>query len=485
MDPRKLPPVLAALAGLSAFILVASLATLVLRGGSGSAKVGATRPTPTASAPATAVVAPTVSASAPPLAVAARPKVLHGLTKAAASPGNISTAIAGPLGVSALGASVSAEVVDVLTGQPLFSRGATESVPPASAAKLVTAAAALTVLGPNAVLTTSVLPGQSPGEVVLVGGGDPTLAGSSADPAGTYPVAASLAGLAKSTAKALLAAGTKSITLGYDNTLYGGPTAADGWKLTYISAGNVAPVNALEVDEGRRGDRSVLSRLSDPAQSAANAFAGLLRHDGLTVAASVVAAVPATGGKALAKVTSAPVSALVERMLRVSDNDLAESLARQVALKRHLPATFVGAAQAVTKAVEPLGVDATSLHLVDGSGLSTSDTLQATALTSVVRAAASSGHPELRPLLTGLPVAGFLGTLATRYSTPATAAGVGAVRAKTGTLTGVSSLAGVVVDADGRQLAFAVIAGHVPGSTLDAEAALDRVAATLASCGCH
>ena len=111
--------------------------------------------------------------------------------------------------------------------------------------------------------------------------------------------------------------------------------------------------------------------------------------------------------------------------------------------------------------------------MVDGSGLSTADLMQATALTSVVRASASGGHPELRALLAGLPVAGFLGTLAIRFSTTASAAGVGAVRAKTGTLTGVSSLAGVVVDADGRQLAFAVIAGHVPSdSPLDAEAAL-------------
>ena len=194
----------------------------------------------------------------------------------------------------------------------------------------------------------------------------------------------------------------------------------------------------------------------------------------------------AAGAKPIAKVTSAPVSALVERMLRLSDNDLAESLARQVALKKHQPATFPGAALAIAQAVAPLGIDATSLHMVDGSGLSTSDTMEASALTTVVRAAASSAHPELRALLAGLPVAGFLGTLSTRYGTTATAAGVGVVRAKTGTLTNVSSLAGVIVDADGRQLAFAVIAGHVPSaSPLDAEAALDRIAATLASCGCH
>src|SRR5437868_2031227 len=121
MDLRKLPPVLQALAGLSVFILVASLATLVLRGGGGAGKPSAVKPTPTGSAPTSTAVTPTTSAAAPPLALAAAPKLLHGLKNAAASPGNISTAIAGPLGAAVLGSSVSVEVVDVLTGQPLFS----------------------------------------------------------------------------------------------------------------------------------------------------------------------------------------------------------------------------------------------------------------------------------------------------------------------------------------------------------------------------
>ena len=390
-------------------------------------------------------------------------------------------AISGLLGVSALGAGVTADVVDVRTGAPLDAVGATTMAPPASTAKLATAAAALRVLGPNATLSTTVVDGAVAGQVVLVGGGDPTLAGTDPDPAGTYPVAASLASLAKATAKALAG---KTVTLGYDAALYAAPTSAEGWKPTYFSAGNVAPVSALEVDEGRQGGKT--ARVSDPALAAAQQFATLLTHDGAKVTGTPTPAVGAAGAKPLAKVTSAPISALVERMLRVSDNDLAESLGRQVALKEHQPATFVGAAAGVAAAVGTLGVDPSMLHMVDGSGLSTSDTLQAGALVKILVAAASSAHPELRALLDGLPVAGFLGTLSTRYVTSATSVGIGAVRAKTGTLTNVSSLAGVVVDADGRQLAFAIIAGHVPSdSPLNAEAALDRVAATLAGCGCH
>jgi D-alanyl-D-alanine carboxypeptidase/D-alanyl-D-alanine-endopeptidase (penicillin-binding protein 4) len=92
------------------------------------------------------------------------------------------------------------------------------------------------------------------------------------------------------------------------------------------------------------------------------------------------------------------------------------------------------------------------------------------------------GHPALRTLLTGLPVAGFTGTLMGRYDSADTSAGAGDVRAKTGSLRTVTSLAGQLVDADGRLLLFAFFAPvEEAGAT---RAALDRVAAALASCGC-
>ncbi|MDT4935178.1 MAG: hypothetical protein QOK11_3070, partial [Pseudonocardiales bacterium] len=92
-------------------------------------------------------------------------------------------------------------------------------------------------------------------------------------------------------------------------------------------------------------------------------------------------------------------------------------------------------------------------------------------------------------IVTALPVAAWSGTLSGRYLRGSGAtAGAGVVRAKTGTLTSVSSLAGFVHDADGRLLAFAVLADHVApgdGPTAAAEAALDRIAAALAGCGCR
>jgi D-alanyl-D-alanine carboxypeptidase/D-alanyl-D-alanine-endopeptidase (penicillin-binding protein 4) len=481
---RRLPLVQLVIAGLSVVVVLAGFTTLALRGGGGKGAAASGSPTPTGSAATPSTPgAPTTTAPPAPLAVAAVPKLLHGLKADAASPPQVGAAIQGLLAASALGTGVTADVVDARTGQPLAEIGATTQVPPASTAKLATAAAALRVLGPAFTLSTTVVNGATPNQVVLVGGGDPTLAGAAADPPGTYPAEASLAALAKSAAKSLKG---KTVSVAYDNTLYSGSASAEGWKASYFAAGNVAPVSALEVDEGRQAGKGVVARADDPGLLAARQFATLLSHDGVKVTGLPGPGVVAAGAKPLAKVSSAPVSALVERMLRVSDNDLAESLARQVALKLKLPGTFAGAAQGVAQALQPLGVDPTSMHMVDGSGLSPSDTMQAAALTKILSAATSNAHPELRYLLSGLPVAGFLGTLSDRYATKLTAPGVGTVRAKTGTLTGVSSLAGVVVDADGRQLAFAVVAAHVsPTGTLGAEAALDRIATALAGCGCR
>jgi D-alanyl-D-alanine carboxypeptidase/D-alanyl-D-alanine-endopeptidase (penicillin-binding protein 4) len=108
-----------------------------------------------------------------------------------------------------------------------------------------------------------------------------------------------------------------------------------------------------------------------------------------------------------------------------------------------------------------------------------------TALVQLVNAMLSTAHPQFTAALRGLPVAGIYGTLAGPYTSPPALAASGLVRAKTGTLDGVVALAGLVYDASGRVLSFAVVAnGIAHAATLKAEAALDRVSAGLAGCGC-
>jgi D-alanyl-D-alanine carboxypeptidase/D-alanyl-D-alanine-endopeptidase (penicillin-binding protein 4) len=124
----------------------------------------------------------------------------------------------------------------------------------------------------------------------------------------------------------------------------------------------------------------------------------------------------------------------------------------------------------------------------DGSGLATADRISPETLTRLLRLAISPSRPGLHEVIGDLPIAGWSGTLAARYAGDATKGGAGLVRAKTGTLTSVSVLAGVVHDAAGRLLVFAVIADRVGAEAEDTEAAetaIDRVAATLARCGCR
>ena len=161
----------------------------------------------------------------------------------------------------------------------------------------------------------------------------------------------------------------------------------------------------------------------------------------------------------------------------MSDNVLAEALARQVALDRDLPASFDGAAEGVVGALADAGVDTTGVTLADGSGLSRLDQVPAGVLTEVV--AGRRGRLPPGRVRAALRPAG--GRLRRHPGRPRrrrrTAPGV--VRAKTGTLLGVHALAGTVLTADGRLLAFAVIADE-SGSEASAEAALDDVAAALA-----
>ena len=118
-------------------------------------------------------------------------------------------ALAGPLSAPALGPQVSALVADPVTGRVLLSERGGRLMTPASTMKLVTGLAALAVLGDDARFTTRVVRGAAPDSIVLVGGGDPTLA-VRPFPAPDYPQPATLAGLAAATARALRAQGRRS-----------------------------------------------------------------------------------------------------------------------------------------------------------------------------------------------------------------------------------------------------------------------------------
>ena len=391
----------------------------------------------------------------------------------APDPTVLSTQLTPLLTAPGLGAGVSAEVVDVATGDVLLDVDAADPAVPASTAKLLTAAAALVTLDPASTIETTVVAGATPGEVVLVGGGDPTL--SRTAPSQSYPGAPTIADLATQVVSAM-PAGTPVTRIVVDSSLFSGPLTASGWGAGDAPSTYAAPVTASAVD-GARVSPGSLARSAQPGIDAGSALADALGAPGATV---VLGQAP-PGAETLATVRSAPVARLVEQALSMSDNMLAEALARQVALARDLPASFVGAAQAVTEALADAGVDVTGVALADGSGLSQQDRVPAAVLTELVAGAADGSLDGASALLSGLPVAGYDGTLFDRGDA---GAAPGTVRAKTGTLLGVHALAGTVVTTDGRLLAFAVVADG-SGSELAAESALDDVAAALAGCGCR
>ncbi len=437
------------------------------------------------SATASAVTAP------PPVPSAVLPTapLSPGASTPAADP-TLAAALAAAMRSKALGTDVTVSVVDVASGAVLVGRGDTRPQQPASSLKVLTAVTALHALGDDVRLATSVVTGSTPSEIVLVGGGDSTLTRVPAPPgslpAGQSARPASMTALVAATAAALKAARRTTVTLRFDDTLFTGPRTAEGWPDSYVATGVVSPVSALSVDGGRTSGAS-RSRSSDPALAAVTYFAARLAAAGITVTGTPVrGSAPATATP-VASVQSPPMADLVERMLTQSDDDLAESLAHLAGGKAGGSASFVGGVQATTSVLAALGVPVDGVRLADGSGLSGADHVPAITMVRTLAVAATDvpatadGAGVLWPTTSGLPVAGVTGTLTDRFATPGTSAGRGVVRAKTGTLTGVNSLSGLVRDSTGRLLAFSFIADGSPGPVLDARAALDRGASVLAA----
>ncbi|MEV0141287.1 MULTISPECIES: D-alanyl-D-alanine carboxypeptidase/D-alanyl-D-alanine endopeptidase [Streptomyces] len=369
------------------------------------------------------------------------------------------------IGAPGLGDKVAASVIDTATGEQLYGQGATAPMTPASTIKIATATAALSVLGPDHRITTTAALSPDSRTLTLVGGGDPTLS------------RAALREMAADAAEALREEDQDSVRLTYDISRYTGPV------LHPISPNeNIAPVTALMVNEGRVNDtdRGPAKRTEDPAGDAARTFAATLKKAGVKVTGAPREARAADEARTVATHRSAPLAALVERTLTNSDNDIAEALARQTAIAKGESASFAGARRAVTNELRKLKVPVAGARFADGSGLDRKDRVTPALLTALLARVADPDRPGLRPVLTGLPIAGFSGTLGGRYAPDAE--GTGLIRAKTGTLLGVNSLAGTVVDRQGRLLAFAFLASGSRHAT-EAEPALDALATALAGTG--
>jgi len=363
-------------------------------------------------------------------------------------------------------------------GVVAYSHNATLPLAPASTIKLLVAAAALDVVGPDYQFTTTVVAPARPfrgavGALWLVGGGDPVLSSpeytallAAAPLTGGQPVATPISGLADQ----LVAAGVRAVPGGVhgDDSRYDRLRFLTAWKPSYAQEADVAPLGALEVDDGLDQFRPPVLT-ADPAAHAAGVLARLASAQGIKVAQAADATAPADG-TVLATVVSPPLATIVTSMLRDSDNTAAEMLVRELDRATGGAGTTPGGLAVVARTAAALGLPVDGLRLDDGSGLAPTDR---TTCTTLLDALDLSAQPRFAALGM-LSLAGRYGTLVDRFlATPA----VGQLLGKTGSIDGVASLVGRL---GGTSFAF-MLNGRFPYAT--GVAYEDRIVASIGGWG--
>lgn len=353
---------------------------------------------------------------------------------------------------------VSALAIDLTTGRTLYERGADTPRIPASVEKLFTTATALRRYGPKARLATTVVldgevdaDGRLDGDLVLVGGGDPTLDRS---------------GLGR-LARQVRDAGVRRVSgsvIGDESWLdarRGGPRTGGAYD------GDMGGVlGALTVGRGWS------ARPGGPALAAARRFARSLRGRGVRVLGRTAVGEAPSDTAPVAAVRSPTMDRLTRAINVPSDNFAAEVLLKDLGAAFGRTGSTAEGAAVVRRTMSSLGVD--RRRVADGSGLSRANRVSARQVVALLSAMRTGGQADA--FEASLAVAGRTGTL--RHRLRGTAA-EGACRGKTGTLNGVSSLAGVCSTRDGHSVAFALLMNGV--AVWRAHEQQDRVAAALAS----
>lgn len=385
-----------------------------------------------------------------------------------------------------LGPRVGVVVRDALSGETLYSKGADRPQTPASTAKLLTAAAVSERIDLTRTMTTTVVRDED--ELVLVASGDTMLAKGAGDPT-KVEGRAGLADLAQQVADSLGTQGGARLSLRLDSTYAAGERYAPTWDMADVADGYTQGVSMV----GLAGDRPEPFNASPkfPERAVLKAFAAQLKKAGVTVsvdnsASSWKQAAP-QGAEELGSVESAPLGDVLALALDDSDNALTENVARQAAVADGAGSSFADVAAWVHTSLEDAGVDLTGVKLKDSCGLSSGQAIPARVISDVMQLGITGSAQTMSLVLSELPIAGLTGTLHHRYDTDESHPAAGIARAKTGTLTGTSALAGTTTTADGRLLTFVLIADRVPSTTgtLGARAALDTIVADLTACGCR
>lgn len=371
----------------------------------------------------------------------------------------------------ALPAQSCLHVTDYL-GRALIERNPGVPVVPASSQKLVTAQAALNQLGTDYRYRTTLVTdariddGVLEGDLWLVGGGDPVLATEAYaasfanQPQIRTPFESLVEGLRQ--AGVTRVAGSLLADAGrYDDERYVS-SWPDRWK-TGVGAQPSGPLSALNVNDGMLefpsegqefGGSGTRLAASDPPLATAEQLAALMEGAGITVDGEVASQAAPPAPLLVAAVESPPLSDIVGHMLRESDNTSAELLLKEIAVARGAPGTTADGASAVAAILTDAGLPVEGLVVADGSGLSTDNRATCQLLVWIL-----NGNGPDSTIGQGLPVSAESGTLTDRFiDSPA----AGQVRAKTGSLSDVSSLAGFLDTDKGVRLTFAIVLNDPP-----------------------
>lgn len=339
---------------------------------------------------------------------------------------------------------------------------------PASVHKLLIGTAALIALGretrfETTVVADAVVDGVVSGDVYLVGGGDPLL--STAAYAARFPNQPQIFSDIGLLADAVAAAGVTEIRGSVIGDESRQPVERYNplWPQRFINQDQIGPLSALAVNDGFVGfpvsGISGLDASGNPPADAAAVFTTLLGARGVTVTGAAAAGVtPVTATTVVATHSSPTVVEIVTEMLQESDNATAEILMRELAIHRGQPGTTAAGADAVAAILDEAGITANGRTIADGSGLALEDTLTCELVNEVL-----DYPPTATDLRNALAVVGVNGTLAKRWNGTDL---VGKVRAKTGTLNQVSSLAGYIPTAAGDEAQFVMIANATAPTVL-------------------
>jgi serine-type D-Ala-D-Ala carboxypeptidase/endopeptidase (penicillin-binding protein 4) len=431
-------------------------------------------------------------------------------------------------------ATVGVATIDLETGKVLYQRGEDIALNPASNIKLVTTSAALGMLGPAHRYATRVLRADGSlvgdtvrGDVWISGTGDPDLV-----TADLYEVASELhaQGIRRISGGIVVDSSrfdTDGLPPGYDQkdemASYRAPSGATSVNFNSFvirvrpaDAAGSTPFVGLDPDTAgieitneattvagaRRqlwaavehekagtkvivrgkigidaGDETLRYPVADPSVHAGRVFAHVLKQAGIKVGRKKIGAgAPPEDARLLAVHYSAPLSVLIRGVNKFSNNFMAEQILKTLA-PREAPATFSAARERVLQFVKKRGVDVTGMVYGNGSGLYDTNRITAAQLAKLL--AAVDGDDRIRPdFLASLSIMGVDGTTRRRNREGSAAQWV---RAKTGTLDGVSALSGYVSGRGRRPIAFSILINGVPdGKTAAARAAQDRITELLA-----